>query len=937
LPSNPFGQSNTGAYFASLYSLTRQNRQAEQNAADQDAFDRWQNGLMDDQTWLAYIATRISQTASDPTQHQKWVTAQRKYVSQIADNQAEFAYQNGGDIGSLIGYYTAKLGRLDTGSQEYRNVQLRVNDLMDKRAANDINDGSERIQNQIADGTATYADLLRFYREHLSALRPSSDLYKQVTTEMDKVNDTIKVNTLNGEFEKLQYEYESKQLTGAAYAAKLRTMAEQFKVNDPQKYYQLLEAAVKLDKVPGLFASGSGGGGGGAGSALDLIRAQTKNIYTLVDQFEKGSATGKDWTTGADVTFTPAIVQALDRQMLTVLGAEAAALENAGASAESVANVHHEMSLYITTHAQPHNTIPLDEQRQALILSTSKWLASAAKDPDPLTLVHAAEGVTKLWGDFATGLTQTAAGSLPAVQRATDEFITDTQAISTAMHDAFALSRSVADSGDPNSDASDAAGQVIRDTLRAVLGVTKAGNSPSGDYIIGALIDPVALGPTIAQGLSDGTLVRIVTPAGFDVVRTRPVTVQTSIPNADGTVAPSSTVVRQPVDADGNLLPMYQGGADIAGWVKVYVDINGTPTEYLAPVQSQSAQYMGAFAKEQLSPTPTTTVPKGAILSTTLASLGPEWLARNVSLGNVLIKPVLNFATVIINGVTFLQDPFTGSWYKGDLPIRGGTLDPNGLVKWDGVRWSIDWKAYSSADGMAHPFLQTKAGDGSDKLMQNLADSTPGFYSNLLTRGIDGEVRGVFDPAHDTSGQYYWGDTRSESGGIRADELLLRDQLAAREALKYDTRAESIGINADMAGALGGIETLARQLGINFGIVQTQPTALFTPSTGTANYDTRSEAFGGAATIPPSLRSVLPTNQFDPAAVQTYSGPNITGTVAPTITSVTPAAPVITIPQPPATYAPPAARIYEPAPSTPAPVVQWRNPQIYPYPTRESM
>jgi hypothetical protein len=972
LPSNPFGQSNTGAYFASLYSLTRQNRQAVQNAADQDAFDQWSNGLMDDQTWLAYIATRIAATAADPTAHEKWVTAQRKYTSQIADGQAEFAYKNGGTVGDLIVYYTSKLGGLNSGSQEYRSVQLRLNDLMDTRAANDITDGSQKLADQIAAGTATYDDLLRFYRDHLSALRPSSALYQQVTGEIEKINQTIATNKLNGDFERLQYQYESKQITGKSYAATLRSMAVQFQVNDPQKYYQILEAATKLDAAPGLYGTGGGGGGGSAAvRAIDALQAQTIGLYQLIDQYDAGNATGID-RSGQPVTFTPETVKSIDNQIVNSLNATGAVYDAQG-NHSAAADAYLRASQYITGTGQGspgrmqlHNTVAVEDQAQALFLASTKLLAAARQDPNPNVLTSAGQTVAANYAAFVQGLTTQASGgtlsgqSLGGGALLSQRNMATPQEIARQAAIATALEQSV--NGVVNG-LTDAQGIAILDTLSAAFPNGQDPYLPSAKFtaLRDQLIAPAALGPAIEQGLLDKSVVEIATPNGFVFVPTIVQMVTTSLPSPDGLMMHDAVVpVRIPVAPEGSSLG--KAGQPIQGLTDIVVTVAGQLVHMQGLLVPQASPMNAYFAVSQFwSDAVGDNIGKGQIDQTDVTEmLAAGELEQNIALGHVELRPAFVYNTLTVPawtdssgvshpGGTASQDPDTGAWYMGPLPIRGaqrveGTNPADNIIKWDATtgKWAIDWASYSTAAGTQMPFFGDDA-----PAMQAWALAHPELFPTWA-KWRDATGTPVLAPPDAFKYQYYdvTMDTRSEAANIahdswwssaerqsRADALLMRDQLAARTSTMATT--------ASTDPVLKGISDLAATLGIHLGFAPPANIDLFAPktsapATGWNNYDTRSEA--NAALLPAGLRSVLPTSSFDPTALQTYTGPDITGTVAPKIDSVLPAsAPVITIPQPPAVYAPPAARIYEPAPPVSAPVVQLRNPQIYPYPTRESM
>lgn len=155
------------------------------DAEDRDMFDKWQNGLIDDDAWLAYIEERVVETAGDPKEHQQWIETQRQYETSIADNKMEFAYENGqATINQIIEYYRGRLDRLDKDSQAYREIHLRLNQYVDKRSGEDIQTGAQDITDRIVMGKASIGDLISFYQSRLSSLRPNSSLYDQIKDEI---------------------------------------------------------------------------------------------------------------------------------------------------------------------------------------------------------------------------------------------------------------------------------------------------------------------------------------------------------------------------------------------------------------------------------------------------------------------------------------------------------------------------------------------------------------------------------------------------------------------------------------------------------------------------------------------------------------------------------------------------------------------------------
>lgn len=169
---------------ALLRDAAERNREV-QDAQDKDTFDKWKNGMISDDDWLAYISQRVEETKGDSKQNQSWVELQREYTIAIADDKAEFQYQNGEiTIHQLIAYYETRRKGLDKDSQEWREVTLRINEYVDKATSADITAGAQDIADRIAVGSATLADLKAFYEGKLRGLRKNSPLYEQISAEI---------------------------------------------------------------------------------------------------------------------------------------------------------------------------------------------------------------------------------------------------------------------------------------------------------------------------------------------------------------------------------------------------------------------------------------------------------------------------------------------------------------------------------------------------------------------------------------------------------------------------------------------------------------------------------------------------------------------------------------------------------------------------------
>lgn len=240
---------------------------AEQNALDQDAQDKWNNGQMSDADWLAYIRSRVVGTAGFPTEHVQWTKLLRETTDNIGVNQAEFAYQNGGSINQLIAFYRQRTAGMKSSSSGWRDSQKRLSDLEDKRLDIQITEGAQAIQDRIDNGQATPTDLLAYMKAQLGKARTGSEMDTKIRQDITALAKSVKSFQQQADISKLQYDWQAGKLTGNEYAAKLRAAAPQFAA-EPKTYYNMLAEADDASKSYGQFVyEGSGGPGGSGGSA----------------------------------------------------------------------------------------------------------------------------------------------------------------------------------------------------------------------------------------------------------------------------------------------------------------------------------------------------------------------------------------------------------------------------------------------------------------------------------------------------------------------------------------------------------------------------------------------------------------------------------------------------------------------------------------------
>jgi len=362
MPRSSFGGSqDLSSVFASFYAqyadrlesnTLQASRRAEeeQAATDNDTIDRWQQGEMTDEEFLAYVAERVAATAEDPTRNVYWKRVQRDTEKSILTEE--------------------------------------------------VSDTAEDLVNQIEAGTKTWADLLAFYQNAQKSLRPSDPLYEDLQKQIEQVNDRIRDNQIAGEFERVQYQFEGNQISGKAAGAQLRSMAEQYRVNDPARYYQILQQALSLERYAGFYAGGSGSGRGSSAAPLnqliDSLQGMEAQIGSLSEQYEDGVKVGAITVENADGTLsteevlltnpdgTPSAgMRSLDSQMLETLGQlQQAYIEKGDRSAAG--QVSNRLGDYITDHIQPRNTVGPSQQAAELLQTGLSLVDQAADSDDPV-------------------------------------------------------------------------------------------------------------------------------------------------------------------------------------------------------------------------------------------------------------------------------------------------------------------------------------------------------------------------------------------------------------------------------------------------------------------------------------------------------------------------------------------------------------------------
>lgn len=172
----------------------RQIRQSKEDQAAEDAetYDKWINGMLSDEEWLAYMQRRMDESVGDKQEHQQWVEAFNKHSRAIEDGQIEAAYQAGDiSIHDLIAHYNTRMSSSEINSPEHRELQDRYYTLVDQRDADYIDQQSMVIVDKIERGQASYGELLNFYEGMLSKVRSSSPLRSQIQRQIVNIRQVV--------------------------------------------------------------------------------------------------------------------------------------------------------------------------------------------------------------------------------------------------------------------------------------------------------------------------------------------------------------------------------------------------------------------------------------------------------------------------------------------------------------------------------------------------------------------------------------------------------------------------------------------------------------------------------------------------------------------------------------------------------------------------
>src|SRR3990172_7913002 len=827
-----FGGGDYSGLFADLYQQPENEAKRlepetkpQQAADDQDAYDQWKNGLTSDEEWLAYIARRRDETVAEPKEHEKWVKLERQYTRSIADNSAQLDYEAGRISASqYIAYQQGVLTELDPGSEAYRERAASVQQLQDAAAQRDVSTRAQEVLDGIAMGKNTTKDLLKVYRDGLAVIRPGSELYKQVQSEIVKVEAQIRDDGARAALEKIQYDFSSNKLKGKAAGAAIRAIAEQFYKNDPTKYYQVLQSALQFEKYPGLYGAGTGGGGGSAvAKHVDTLKAKIERLDNITRQYLQsgGRGAGVDPMTGNPIDFDdPSVINAIQQQGLKWYDQLKATYLADGKKnqAQSVATAKRK---FILDRVQPINTIPKIEQGQNLIEAAGKRLDAASQSNDPTAVLIESRRIGQEFLTWTDQMSQTL--TVTHVGRGADGsgLVPSGQARSAqSLPEAAFLAEMRA------------RGQAYIDLARP--GMTEAEakstldllDKATGRYFPDALtkegFEFVASNNQMAEGLKIGKATYVVTPAGIQVVGY----VEGLFP---ALVKPGEMSAATDRVIDLNAVQGWREGGQLRD---IIIDLNGQAI--LAKAMAMPLQQSAYLAWYAQADDKARGFEKGKIIDSTLVQKYSKDWASFVSRGAVELGPVsFGWETLVIpeytdNGKTYAEqtwigDPGTGTWWQGRPPINFVHITDDGTVEIkDGLPANPNWKAYGTASSVPVPM------SGSDLKGANALVAS-GVISTQGIKVLNGQGQFVDAPPNYFNGAYYDPKFDRIDPYDKSELRTFWDnaaRLARSEDLKkIDQERQLRGRPAPVPPSSFGpvldrVEQLARQFGINTGPAQ---------------------------------------------------------------------------------------------------------------------
>lgn len=395
------GAQDLSSIFADLYRIGEQAAARERGAEDENVINQWETGEISDEEFYAYAQQRINES-DDPEERSQWEVILRNAQQ-----------QNEGEA---------------------------------------IQDTAEDIMDGIEAGTRSWDDLLAFYQNKLRSLRPSDPLYREVSAEINKVQDTIRDNEVSRTMGSIEYRFRSGQISGAQAGKELRALAERYKSNDPNRYYQLLGAALDMETGNGGGSGGSGGGSrsGGSGSGgsglkdtINQLEGFESRLLALSKQARDGQRVGEITVPDGEGGLTTERIRLLNadgsvtndlravHQQTLALYDELERAHLADGNSDAAGEDAERRSAYILDYVQPANTISRERQWDRLVDDLIGTVQRADSNPSPaLAWRDIIQQANKMGGWFARLNTRTT--STDVTKRASDAEVRDNPELSAA-------------------------------------------------------------------------------------------------------------------------------------------------------------------------------------------------------------------------------------------------------------------------------------------------------------------------------------------------------------------------------------------------------------------------------------------------------------------------------------------------------------------------
>jgi hypothetical protein len=775
---------------------------------------------------------------------------------------------------------------MQPSSNEYRETQSHMHDLLDQQSGDTLQTQIDAVSQGIAKGTSTYGDLKTLLADSLDEARPNSALAKSIAKQIAAVDEQVRNNKVEGDFEALQYRYDAGQLSGGAYAKQLRAMAEPFKENDPKRYYQILQAAVALEK------GGGGGGSGGtkaANALVDQAQAIRDRYQGLLAQYENGAKQGIDPSTGEIVVFSKAKIRELDVALLGTFDTLAAAYTAKG-DKSAAASTQNAKVKYISESIVNHNTINANDQWVALYGAAQKVLDHALDSPDPYRARADVAALAKRLTSFAGNLGLTA-GTSAQIDQSTGTLVPGTPGEASLMEqvdpnfatNATTLASALTTLSTNGID--DASASAAMEQL-AGLGGSRTDGSPADNPFLNLGTRALEISSRSA-GLETGDLQRIATADGVLWART----LKTKVPSLDA--AGNTVLVEQsmpdsfrdpitgenkPFKVDGNTIKL----------VDVLVDINGKPTKIQAIATAEQIQGInGWVASKNTTINGITLIAGQALTDKQIDALqrrskgSDNYWNIAVAQGSIQQGSVMQTWQATVPAYTdkygkthaaetWSEDPATNLWYKGALPIKNVERKADGTVYVDDDgRPKLSWKSFGSSAGV--PIIYS----GSDaKAAQDAVNADRTIGVDVRSRGINGEVS---DEPYDKRIAYYnpaqaqltalqgesWWSAEKRQARVEADRM---SHIAGVKRMADASKDDAVVASQDPSG----VSDLAGKLGINLNGTQPTPFTLGGPRARKA--DEKYAGLGDFMAQQKTKTSSVPTVKL-PDARKRASGP----------------------------------------------------------------